>query len=121
MPRVKRGPKRSRRRTKILKQAKGYYGAKSRLYKSAKEAVEKALGYAYVGRKLKKRDFRAWWIIRINAAVRPHGLSYSKFMHGLKRAGVDLNRKSLAQLAVTEPGVFAQLVETAKQSLAQAS
>ena len=105
-----------KKRKKILRLAKGYRGAKSKLYKTAREAVMKSGQYAYVGRRLKKRDFRALWITRINAAARQHGLSYSQFMHGLKKAGVDINRKMLAELAVNDAAAFSKLAETAAGS-----
>ena len=114
MTRVKRGFKRAQRRKRMLKFAKGFYGAKSRLYRSAKEAVEKALAYAYRGRKERKRDFRALWIVRISAASVQNGLSYSKFMGGLKKANVNLDRKVLADLAVRNPEAFSKLVAVAK-------
>ncbi|OCC14513.1 LSU ribosomal protein L20p [Dissulfuribacter thermophilus] len=114
MPRVKRGFKARRRRKKILKLAKGYWGARSRCYKQARAAVEKGLTYAYRDRKVKKRLYRRLWIQRINAAVRLHGLSYSKFMNGLSKAGIAINRKMLADLAVTEPKAFSALVERVK-------
>ena len=115
MTRVKRGFKRAQRRKRMMKFAKGFYGAKSRLYRSAKEAVEKALGYAYRDRKVKKRDFRRLWIVRINAAARvQNGMSYSRFMGGLKKASVDLDRKILADLAVRNPEAFTKLVAVAK-------
>jgi len=120
MPRVKRGSKRRDRRKKVLKLAKGYFLTKSKLFRAAKEAVDRAGRFAYIGRRLKKRDFRRLWIIRINAAARLQGLSYSQFIAGLKRAGVDLDRKSLADLAVRDPGAFSQLVATAKQATAAA-
>ncbi len=120
MPRVKRGPKRRANRRKTLKAASGYFLTKSRLTRAAQEAVEKALRYGYVGRRQKKRDFRALWIVRIGAACRPLGISYSKFMSGLKKAGIDLNRKVLADLAATDGGAFAQLVEKSKAALAKA-
>jgi large subunit ribosomal protein L20 len=116
MPRVKRGSKRRERRKKLLSLAKGYFLGKSKLYKFAKEAVERAGNFAYAGRKRKKRDFRRLWIIRINAATRAHDLSYSQFMAGLKRAGVGLDRKSLAEIAARDPQAFAQLVESAKKA-----
>src|SRR4026208_2061771 len=121
MPRAKRGNKRLERRKKILKLAKGYRGTKSKLYRSAKESVERGLNFAYTGRKLKKRDFRSLWIIRIGAAARLNGLNYSQFMHGLKVAGIDLDRRVLADLAVNEPGAFAQLVGSAKKALGSVS
>lgn len=114
MTRVKRGFKRVQRRNRMMKFAKGFYGAKSRLYRSAKEAVEKALGYAFGGRKQKKRDFRALWIVRINAACNQNGTSYSKFMGGLKKVNVSLDRKMLADLAVRNPEAFSKLVDMAK-------
>ena len=119
MPRVKRGTKRRDTRAKTLKAASGYFLTKSKLNRSAQEAVEKAGVYAYVGRRQKKRDFRALWITRINAACRQSGMSYSKFIAGLKKAGVDLNRKMLAMVAVDDDAVFKQLVEQAKAALAK--
>ncbi|GIU77963.1 MAG: 50S ribosomal protein L20 [Bryobacteraceae bacterium] len=118
MPRVKRSTNRRDYRRKTLKLAKGYFLTKSKLYRAAQEAVEKALRYAYVGRRRKKRDFRALWILRINAACRTHGISYSKFIGALKKAGVELNRKILADLAVNQPAAFAALVEKAKSAQA---
>ena len=118
MPRVKRGSKRRERRRKILKLAKGFFLTKSKLHRSAKEAVDRAGNFAYVGRRLKKRDFRRLWIIRINAAARQHDLSYSRLIAGLKRAGIDLDRKALADLAVRDPGTFARLAESAKSAVA---
>ena len=117
MPRAKRGNKRVERRKKILKLAKGYRGTKSKLYRSAKESVQRGLAFAYTGRKLKKRDFRSLWIVRIGAAARLHGLSYSRLMHGLKLAGIELDRKVLADLAVNEPEAFAGLAERVKDAL----
>ncbi len=114
MPRVKRGFKARRRRKKILKQARGYWGARHRCFKQAKETVEKGLCYAYRDRKVKKRLYRRLWIARINAACRRHGLSYSRFMGGLNRAGVAMDRKVMADLAVADPKAFEALVETAK-------
>ena len=114
MPRAKGGFKTRRRRKKILAQAKGYYGAKSRLYRIATEAVDKALQYAYRDRKAKKREFRSLWIIRINAAVRALGLNYSQFMSGLKKANILLDRKALADMAYHDPTAFSQLVEKVK-------
>ncbi len=114
MPRVKRGTHRRDYRHKTLSRAKGYFLTKSKLNRSAQEAVEKALRYGYVGRRLKKRDFRSLWIVRINAACRSAEISYSKFMGGLKRAGVELNRKILADLAVNDAAAFRALVERAK-------
>ena len=115
--RIKRGVNAVKKRRKIMKLAKGYFGAKSKLYRVARQAVMKSLSYAYVGRKHKKRDFRKLWIARINAACRLNGMSYSTFMHGLKLAGVDINRKMLAELAVSDKDAFASLVETAKKAL----
>lgn len=109
--RIKRGVNAVKKRRKILKQAKGYFGAKSKLYRVARQAVMKSQNYAYVGRKLKKRDFRSLWITRINAAARLNGLNYSKFMSGLKKNGIDLNRKVLAELAVNDPSAFTALCE----------
>ena len=117
MARVKRALNAKKRHKKVLKQAKGYYGSKSLLFKTANQAVMKSLQYAYIGRKRRKRDFRKLWIARINAATRMHDLSYSKFMHGLKVAGVDLNRKVLADMAVKDEKEFAKLVELAKNNL----
>ena len=114
MTRVKRGFKRVQRRKRMLKFAKGFYGAKSRLYRSAKEAVEKALRYAYAGRKNRKRDFRSLWIVRINAACGQNSISYSRFMGGLKKANVTLDRKILADIAVRNPEAFTKLVAVAK-------
>lgn len=118
MPRVKRSTNRRDSRRKTLKLAKGYFLTKSKLYRAAQEAVEKALRYAYVGRRRKKRDFRALWILRINAACRANGISYSKFIGALKKAGVELNRKILADLAVNQPAAFAALVEKARTAQA---
>ena len=115
MPRVKRGSKRRERRKKILSLAKGYFLTKGKLYRSAKESVDRAGNFAYVGRKNKKRDFRRLWIIRINAAARMHDLSYSQFIAGLRRAGVALDRKSLAEIAATDAAAFAALVQSAKR------
>ena len=118
MPRVKRGVVRRQKRKKLSKLTKGYFQNKSKLYKFMKEASEKAGVYAYSGRKQKKRDYRALWIVRINAAAREHGISYSKFMVGLKNAGIELDRKSLAELAAREPAAFAKLAEKAKAAAA---
>src|SRR6188474_2386416 len=117
MPRAKRGNKRLERRKKILKLAKGYRGTKSKLYRSAKESVERSLNFAFTGRKLKKRDFRSLWIVRIGAAARENGLSYSQFMHGLKLAEINLDRKVLADLAVHEPAAFAEISSKVKQAI----
>ncbi len=114
--RIKRGVNAVKKRRAILKQAKGYRGAKSKLYRVARQAVMKSGQYAYVGRKLKKRDMRSLWITRINAACRENGVSYSVFINGLKKANVDLNRKVLADLAVSDKNAFAKLVETAKNA-----
>ena len=116
--RIKRGVNGVKKRRKILKLAKGYFGCKSKNYRIAREAVMKSLMYAYVGRKRRKRDFRQLWIARINAAARQNGLSYSKFMHGLKVAGIDLNRKVLADIAVNDAAGFAALAEKAKAAIA---
>lgn len=118
MPRVKRGPKRARRRKKILKLASGYVLTKSKLHRSAKEAVQRALRFSYRDRRVRKRDFRSLWIIRIGAAARLHGLSYSRFISGLKKAGVTLDRKILAELAVNDAAAFGKLAETAKAAVA---
>lgn len=114
MPRAKGGPKTRQRRKKVLKQAKGYWGGRRRLYKTAAETVTRALAFAYRDRRAKKREFRALWIVRINAGCRALGLPYSTFMNGLKKAGITLDRKILAELAVTDPAAFARLVETAR-------
>ena len=116
MARVKGAMMTRKRRNKVLKLAKGYWGAKSKHYKMANEQVMKSLQYAYVGRRLKKRDFRQLWIARINAACKMNGMNYSTFMHGLKIAGVEINRKMLAELAVNDKAAFAQLVELAKKA-----
>ena len=116
MPRVKRGTKRRAKRKKLLKLASGYRLTKGKLYRAAREAVQKGLGYAYRDRRNKKRDFRGLWIVRINAAARQHELSYSKFMSGLKKAGVDLNRKMLADLAVHDSAAFGHLAQVAKNA-----
>ncbi|MFA5515882.1 MAG: 50S ribosomal protein L20 [Desulfuromonadales bacterium] len=114
MPRVKRGFKARRRRNKVLQLAKGYRGARSKLFRSATEAVDRALNYAFRDRRVKKRDFRALWITRINAAARENGLSYSRLVFGLRKAEIGLDRKILAQLAVSDPQGFGALVEKAK-------
>ena len=118
MARVKGAMMTRKRRNKVLKAAKGYWGSKSKHFKMAKQAVMKSGNYAYIGRKQKKRDFRALWITRISAQAKVNGMNYSTLMHGLKVAGVDLNRKVLAELAVNNKAAFAQLVETAKKALA---
>ena len=115
--RIKRAVNGVKKRRKILKLAKGYFGGKSKLYRVAREDVMKSGNYAYIGRKLKKRDFRSLWIARINAAARMNGLSYSKFMYGLKTAGVNLNRKVLAELAISDAAAFTALAETAKKAI----
>lgn len=115
--RIKRGVNAIKKRRKIFKLAKGYFGNKSKSYRIAREAVMKSLNYAYIGRRRRKRDFRKLWIVRINAAARLNGLSYSKFMHGLSAAKIDLNRKVLADLAVNDEKAFAQLAEKAKAAL----
>ena len=117
MPRVKRGTVRRAKRKKLLARAKGYYQTKSKLYRAAKEAVDTAGKYAYVGRKNKKRDFRRLWIVRINAAARDNGLTYSQLMRGLKAAGSTLDRKMLADMAATEPTAFAAVAAQAKAAL----
>ena len=117
MPRAKRGNKRKENRKKILKLAKGYRGTKSKLYRSANESVQRALNFAYTGRKLKKRDFRSLWIVRIGAAARLNGLNYSQFMHGLSLAGIELDRKILADLAANSPEAFAELAGQAKGAI----
>jgi len=117
MPRAKRGNKRTERRKKILSLAKGYRGTKSKLYRSAKESVERGLNFAYTGRKLKKRDFRSLWIVRIGAGARQNGLNYSQFMHGLSLAGIELDRKVLADLAANSPEAFAELAGQARTAI----
>jgi large subunit ribosomal protein L20 len=119
MPRVKRGSSRRAKRKKLLKRAKGYYATKSKLYQAAQEAVDKALNYAYSGRRRKKRDFRRLWVVRINAAARANGLSYGQLISGLKAAGVGLDRKSLAELAVNHPAAFASVAEQAQRAQPQ--
>ena len=117
MARVKGATTTRRRHKKILKLAKGYFGGKSKLYRTANEAVMKSLQYAYMGRKLKKRDFRSLWITRISAAAQANGINYSRFINGLKKANIDLNRKVLAELAVSDPAAFAAIAEKAKAAL----
>ena len=114
MPRVKRGTKRAAARKKVLDRASGFFLTKSKLHRSAQEAVERSLRHGYVGRKRKKRDFRSLWIVRIGAACRAAGTSYSKYMSGLKKAGIELNRKVLADMAATDAAAFAKLVEQAQ-------
>ena len=121
MPRVKRGTKRSDRRKKILKRASGYFLTKSKLYQAAQEAVERGLKFAYSGRKQKKRQYRSLWIVRINAAAKMNGISYSQLIHGLKAAGVELDRKILADIAVNDAAGFTALVEQAKAALSSNS
>ncbi|MDO4662356.1 MAG: 50S ribosomal protein L20 [Tissierellia bacterium] len=116
MARVKRAINAKKRHKKVLKQAKGYYGSKHALFKTANQAVMKSLDYAYIGRKRRKRDFRKLWIARINAEARVNGMSYSKFMGGLKKANVDINRKMLSELAVSNPQEFKKLIEIAKNA-----
>lgn len=121
MPRVKRGTHRRASRRKTLQRASGYFLTKSKLYRAAQEAVERGLRFAYIGRKNKKRDFRALWIVRISAACKEAGLSYSRFIHGLKASGLDLNRKVLAELAFQDQAAFRLLVERARAALEKAS
>lgn len=116
MARVKRGINAKKRHKKVLRQAKGYYGSKSLLFKTANQAVMKSLSYAYIGRKHRKRDFRKLWIARINAAARANGTSYSKLMGNLKKANIDINRKMLAEISVENPAEFTKLVELANQN-----
>ena len=116
MPRVKRGTVRRAKRKKLLGRAKGYYANKSKLYRAAKESVDTALKYAFVGRRRKKRDFRRLWILRINAAARANGLTYGQLINGLKTAGVAVDRKNLAELAVAQPAAFARLAEQARSA-----
>ena len=118
MPRVKRGTKRNDRRKKILKRASGYFLTKSKLYQAAQEAVERGLKFAYSGRRQKKRQYRSLWIVRINAAAKINGISYSQLINGLKKAGVELDRKILADIAVNDAQGFTALVEQAKAALA---
>ena len=117
MPRVKRGTKRHDRRKKILKRASGYFLTKSKLYQAAQEAVERGLKFAYIGRRQKKRQFRSLWIVRIGAAAKLNGISYSQLIHGLKVAGIELDRKILADLAVKDPAGFTALTDSAKSAL----
>jgi large subunit ribosomal protein L20 len=120
MPRVKRGNKRRLKRKKILRRAKGYYLAKSKLYRIAREQVQRSLAFAYRDRRTRKRQFRRLWIVRINAAARQHDMSYSSLMHGLKLAGVELDRKTLADIAVRDPSAFGQVVDAARRAAAGA-
>jgi len=115
MARIKRGVNAKKRHKNILKQAKGYFGAKSKLFRTANQAVMKSLNYAYIGRKQRKRDFRKLWITRINAAARLNGMSYSKFISGLKKANININRKMLSEMAINDPAGFTKLVEIAKE------
>ena len=117
MVRVKGALSTRKRHKKILKLAKGYRGAKSKLFRIANQAVMKSLSYAYVGRKLKKRDFRSLWITRISAACKMNDINYSRFMNGLKKANIEINRKMLSEIAISDPAAFTQLVETAKANL----
>lgn len=117
MARIKGAMATRKRRKKVLKAAKGYYGGKHRLFKTAKQSVMKSGQYAYIGRKQKKRDFRRMWITRISAACKANGMNYSTFMNGLKKAGVDLNRKMLSEIAIADPAGFTALTETAKAAL----
>ncbi|MEK6266176.1 MAG: 50S ribosomal protein L20 [Clostridium sp.] len=117
MARIKRAVNSRKNHKKVLKLAKGYYGGRSKLFKTANEAVMRGLRNAYIGRKLKKRDFRSLWIARINAAARLSDLSYSRFMNGMKLAGIDINRKMLSEIAINDPKAFAELVEVAKKQL----
>ena len=119
MPRVKRGTKRRAKRKKILERASGYFLTKSKLYRSAKESVERGLKFAYSGRKQKKRQYRSIWIVRINAAAKLNGISYSQFINGLKKAGVELDRKVLAEIAANDAAAFANLAAQAKSALEQ--
>jgi large subunit ribosomal protein L20 len=118
MTRIKRGTLKNRRHKKVLKEAKGYQGSKSRTYKSAKEQLMKSMSYSYRDRKNNKRNFRRLWITRINAAARLNGLSYNEFINGLKKASVDINRKMLSEIAVSDPDAFKQLTEIARKKLA---
>ncbi|MBM4265761.1 MAG: 50S ribosomal protein L20 [Deltaproteobacteria bacterium] len=118
MPRAKRGTKAHHRRKKIMKLAKGNVGGRRKLYRQARETVEKALTYAYRDRRVRKRDFRSLWIVRINAAARPHGLSYSRFIAGLKQAGIEMDRKVLADLAIRDATAFGEIAAKAKAALA---
>ena len=120
MPRVKRGNVRRAKRKKLLARTKGMFGNKSKLYRAAKESADTALKYAFVGRRNKKRDFRRLWVVRINAAARENGLTYGQLIHGLKTAGVELDRKMLADLAVRQPAAFGRLAEQAKNARAAA-
>ena len=116
MPRVKRGTKRRQRRKKILERASGYFLTKSKLYRAAKESVERGLKFAYSGRRQKKRQYRSIWIVRIGAAAKQHGISYNRFISGLKKAGIELDRKILADIATNDPSGFGALAEAAKKA-----
>lgn len=120
MPRVKRGTVRAAKRKKLLKRAKGFFLTKSKLYQSAQEAVAKAGNYAFTGRRRKKRDFRKLWVVRINAAARKHGLTYGQLINGMKTAGIELDRKTMAELAVNHAGAFAAVVDSVKAAIAKA-
>ena len=117
MARVKGATMTRKRRKKVLKLAKGYYGSKSRLFKTAKQAVMKSGQYAYIGRKQRKRDFRRLWITRISAACKQNGMNYSRFMHGLKKTGIEMNRKMLSEMAIHDPGAFTVLCDKAKAAI----
>ncbi|MDO5725535.1 MAG: 50S ribosomal protein L20 [Tissierellia bacterium] len=117
MARVKRGVNTKKRHKRVLKQTKGYFGAKSKLFKTANQALMKSLNYSYIGRKQRKRNFRQLWIQRINAAARLNGMNYSTFMNGLKKAEININRKMLSEMAINDPQGFAKLVDTAKENL----
>jgi large subunit ribosomal protein L20 len=121
MPRIKRGPKRARRRKKILKRAKGYFLTKSKLHRQARLAVQRAMEFSFRHRRTRKREFRSLWITRLNAAAAEHELSYSRLMGGLRKAGIELDRKTLAEIAIHDPSGFAALAETAKQASASAA
>jgi large subunit ribosomal protein L20 len=121
MPRATEAPARNKRKKKVFKAAKGYFGGRKNLYRTAKDAVEKGWEHAYRDRKVKKRTFRALWIVRINAAARENDLTYSRFMNGLKQSGIELDRKVLADLAIRDPAAFTNLAERAKEGLAKAS
>ena len=118
MPRVRRGHHKVERRKKLMKLAKGYFGSKHRLYRTVKEQVERSLNFAFTGRKVRKIDFRRLWIARINAGCRQNGMSYSRFIDGLNKANVTLNRKALAEIALSDPTAFTALCETAKKAIA---
>ena len=117
MPRTQGGYKTRRRRKRVLNQAKGFFGGRRKLFATAKETVDRSLAYAYEGRKVRKRDFRALWITRINAAVRPLGLNYSRFISGLSKAGIELDRRVLADLAIHDPNAFASVAAVAKENV----